>query len=70
MTKKWTAEEIPDQGDRTAIVTGANIGLGRVVARELARRGAKVILASRDSAKGTEAAMAITAAFPSSNVEA
>ncbi|HET6311595.1 MAG TPA: oxidoreductase [Candidatus Nitrosotalea sp.] len=70
MTKKWTAEEIPDQGARTAIVTGANIGLGRIVARELARHGAKVILASRDSAKGTEAARAITAAFPSSNVEA
>lgn len=70
MTKKWTAEEIPDQHARTAVVTGANIGLGRIVARELARHGAKVILASRDSAKGAEAARAITAAFPSSNVEA
>lgn len=70
MTKKWTAEEIPDQRGRTAIVTGANSGLGRIVARELAGRGAKVILASRDSTKGEEAARAITTAFPSSTVEA
>jgi NAD(P)-dependent dehydrogenase (short-subunit alcohol dehydrogenase family) len=66
----WTAEEIPDQHGRTAIVTGANSGLGRVVARELAKRGAIVIIASRDHAKGAEAAREITAAFPSSNVEA
>jgi NAD(P)-dependent dehydrogenase (short-subunit alcohol dehydrogenase family) len=70
MTRKWTAEEIPDQHARTAIVTGANSGLGRIVARELARHGAKVIVASRDSAKGAEAAQAITVAFPSSTVEA
>jgi NAD(P)-dependent dehydrogenase (short-subunit alcohol dehydrogenase family) len=70
MTTKWTAEQIPDQRDRTAIVTGANSGLGRTVARELARRGAKVIIASRDNAKGTEAARAIKDAFPSSQVEA
>src|ERR1700687_4121078 len=66
----WTAEEIPDLQDRTAIVTGGNSGLGRIVARELARRGAHVIIASRDNAKGVEAANAIKAAFPSSTVEA
>jgi NAD(P)-dependent dehydrogenase (short-subunit alcohol dehydrogenase family) len=70
VTRKWTAEEIPDQRARTAVVTGANIGLGRVVARELARRGAQVIIASRDAAKGAEAARTITAAFPSAKVEA
>ncbi|HEV2030391.1 MAG TPA: oxidoreductase [Candidatus Dormibacteraeota bacterium] len=70
MTGKWTAEEIHDQHGRTAIVTGANSGLGCIVARELARRGAKVIVASRDKAKGAEAARAITAAYPSSTVEA
>ena len=70
MTRKWTAEEIPDQHGRTAIVTGANSGLGRIVARELAGHGAKVIVASRDNMKGAEAARAITAAFPSSTVEA
>ncbi|MHB8611948.1 MAG: oxidoreductase [Candidatus Dormibacteraceae bacterium] len=70
MTKKWTAEEIPDQHDRIAIVTGANSGLGRIVARELARRGAEVVIASRDHAKGAEAARETRAAFPSASVEA
>ena len=69
MTGKWTADEIIDQHGRTAIVTGANSGLGRIVARELAGHGAKVIVASRDSAKGEEAAGAIRAAFPSARVE-
>jgi NAD(P)-dependent dehydrogenase (short-subunit alcohol dehydrogenase family) len=69
MTRKWTAEDIPDQRGRTAIVTGANSGLGRIVARELARRGARVIIASRDITKGAEAATAITAALPSSTIE-
>ena len=42
MSRKWTAEDIPDQHGRAAIVTGANSGLGRIVALELARRGAEV----------------------------
>lgn len=70
MTGKWNAEEIPDQHGRTAAVTGANSGLGLIVSRELARHGAKVIIASRDDAKGAEAAGAITTAFPSATVEA
>jgi NAD(P)-dependent dehydrogenase (short-subunit alcohol dehydrogenase family) len=68
-SRKWTADVVPDQHARTAIVTGGNSGLGRIVARELARRGATVIIASRDIAKGAEAARAITAAFPSATVD-
>ena len=68
-SRGWTAEEIPDQHGRLAIVTGANSGLGRIVARELARRGAHVIIASRDRAKGAEAASAIEAASTSSTVD-
>ena len=53
---KWTADDIPDQSGKTAVVTGANSGLGLVDSVELARHGAAVILAVRDTAKGEDAA--------------
>jgi NAD(P)-dependent dehydrogenase (short-subunit alcohol dehydrogenase family) len=53
----WSAADIPDQRGRRAVVTGANSGLGLIFARELARRGASVVLACRDMRKG-EAALA------------
>jgi NAD(P)-dependent dehydrogenase (short-subunit alcohol dehydrogenase family) len=56
MSQKWTAEQIPDQDGVTAIVTGANSGLGLVTAKELSRHGAKVILACRSTDKGEAAA--------------
>jgi NAD(P)-dependent dehydrogenase (short-subunit alcohol dehydrogenase family) len=52
----WTAAGLPSFAGRTVIVTGANSGLGAVTARELARVGAKVILAVRDTGKGKSAA--------------
>ena len=56
---KWTAVDIPDQTGRTHVVTGANSGLGQVIATELARAGADVIVACRDTAKGEQAAAAM-----------
>lgn len=53
---QWTAADIPDQHGRTVIVTGANSGLGRITATELARAGAAVILACRDTVKGEQVA--------------
>jgi NAD(P)-dependent dehydrogenase (short-subunit alcohol dehydrogenase family) len=56
---KWTAADIPDQSGRTCVVTGANSGLGAVIATELAGAGATVIVACRDVAKGEQAAGAM-----------
>src|SRR6201996_1745429 len=56
----WTAADLPSFAGRTAIVTGANSGLGEVTARELARVGAQVILAVRNTGKGEAAAREMT----------
>lgn len=57
-TRKSTAEEVSagiDLSGRTAIVTGANAGIGRETARVLALRGARVIMACRDLEKARRA---------------
>jgi NAD(P)-dependent dehydrogenase (short-subunit alcohol dehydrogenase family) len=69
MSAKWSTDQIPDQHGRTAIVTGANSGLGMVTARELARRGAHVVLACRNTDKGAQAVREIEAASPGAQLE-
>ena len=59
MSNNWTEQQIPDQRDRVAIVTGANTGLGFQAARMLAAHGATVVMAVRDVAKGRLAAARI-----------
>ena len=49
---KWTTADIPDQTGRTAVITGANTGLGYETAAALAAKGAHVVLAVRNIEKG------------------
>ncbi|MDQ6835131.1 MAG: oxidoreductase [Actinomycetota bacterium] len=56
MTTSWSASDIPDQTGRTVIITGANSGIGRAAATALSAKGARVVLAVRDTAKGEQAA--------------
>jgi NAD(P)-dependent dehydrogenase (short-subunit alcohol dehydrogenase family) len=65
----WSATDIPDQSGRTAVVTGANGGLGLETARELAREGAHVVMAVRNQQKAQEAVTDITASVPAASLE-
>ena len=59
---------VPDQTGRRAIVTGANSGIGREIARRLADAGAEVTIAARGTDKGDEARTAIVREFPAATM--
>jgi NAD(P)-dependent dehydrogenase (short-subunit alcohol dehydrogenase family) len=65
----WTVADIPSQAGRRAIVTGANSGIGYHAALELARHGAHVLLACRDTAKGAAALARIRTELPAASAE-
>jgi NAD(P)-dependent dehydrogenase (short-subunit alcohol dehydrogenase family) len=52
---RFELEDIPDLSGKIAIVTGANSGIGKITARELAMHGAHVIATCRDPASGARA---------------
>jgi NAD(P)-dependent dehydrogenase (short-subunit alcohol dehydrogenase family) len=62
--ERWTAADVPDQAGRTAVITGANAGIGFETARVLAEHGAAIVLACRDAGKARDAAARISAAAP------
>jgi len=51
----FTDTDVPEQAGRTFLVTGANTGIGFELARVLAGKGARVLLACRDKARADEA---------------
>lgn len=65
----FTEADVPDQSGKCFIVTGANTGVGYEVARVLAQRGARVLLACRDEAKAQEAMARIKRSMPRANLD-
>jgi NAD(P)-dependent dehydrogenase (short-subunit alcohol dehydrogenase family) len=65
----WTAADIPDQTGRTAVVTGANGGLGLETARRLAAARAHVVMAVRNQEKAEQAAADIRRGAPDASLQ-
>lgn len=68
MKSIWNYTNIPDMSGRTALVTGANSGLGYQTALMLARRGAEVVLACRSLVNAEGAAMTMREVYPDENL--
>jgi NAD(P)-dependent dehydrogenase (short-subunit alcohol dehydrogenase family) len=65
----WTAADIPDLSGRTAVVTGANGGLGVETASVLAAKGAHVLMAVRNQEKAADAVARIRRETPEASLE-
>jgi NAD(P)-dependent dehydrogenase (short-subunit alcohol dehydrogenase family) len=65
----WSAEDNPDQNGRIAVVTGANGGLGLETARQLAAKGAHVVVAARNQEKAKAAVEDIRTGAQDASVE-
>ena len=65
----WTAADIPDLSGRTAVVTGANSGLGLETTRELARRGARVVMACRSEDRARRARAEVLREIPGADLD-
>ena len=66
---KWTAKQIPSQAGKTALITGANSGIGYQAALELARHGAHVLLGCRNAEKGRTALERLQREAPGAKAE-
>src|SRR5215212_4883161 len=66
---QWTINDIPNQRGNVAVVTGGNSGIGYEAALALAGKGARVILAVRNAAKGQAAVTALQRAHPGAIAE-
>ena len=69
MNDNWTSFDIPDLMGKIVIVTGANSGIGYEAAREFTRKGAEVIVASRDPIKARRAILNIKEENPGAKLE-
>ncbi len=69
MAPHWTIKDMARGDGRTAIVTGANSGLGYQTSVQLAAHGYTVIMACRDSARGQAALDRVTSEVPNASIE-
>ncbi|NJP68154.1 oxidoreductase [Streptomyces spiramenti] len=65
---RWTASDIPRLTGTTAVVTGANSGIGAVTALLLARAGARTVLACRNPARADATVERVRRAAPGADV--
>jgi len=66
---RWTPADLPDQSGRVALVTGANSGLGFHTSLQLARRGARVLMACRDTDRAEQALGRLRTEVPDATAE-
>lgn len=69
MKEQWTTGQMGSQHGKRVLVTGSNSGIGFVTALEFARRGATVVIACRDQARGEQAMDGIRRAAPGAMLE-
>jgi NAD(P)-dependent dehydrogenase (short-subunit alcohol dehydrogenase family) len=65
----WSAADMPDLSGRTALITGANSGIGYHTALHLAEHGAHVLLSSRNPERGERAVASIAEKLPKAAIE-
>ena len=69
MSRAWTSREIPRQGGKRILVTGATSGIGWNTALELARAGAEVAIPARTQTKAEDGAARIRTQVPQANLK-
>lgn len=69
MNTHWTAERMASQEGKIVIITGANSGIGFHATKELAGKGAQIIMAIRNKDKGFKALQEIQNQFPDANLK-
>ncbi|WP_412062639.1 oxidoreductase [Rubrivirga sp. IMCC45206] len=65
----WALQHLPRQHGRTAVVTGANSGIGLETTRGLAVLGARVVMACRDTGRGAAAAADVLKSVPGADLD-